>query len=89
MLTLRGSAAVGAVARREWHRASRAERARRGPAGAAGAAGDGLTDDVGRIAELIVRGPERMAITGPNGAGKTTLLRTLAGAPADGGPSPR
>ena len=56
-----------------------------GPAGAAGAAGDGLSDDVGRIAELIVRGPERMAITGPNGAGKTTLLRTLAGAPADGG----
>ena len=35
--------------------------------------------DVGRIAELIVRGPERIALTGPNGAGKTTLLRALAG----------
>ena len=29
--------------------------------------------------ELIVRGPERLALTGPNGAGKTTLLRALAG----------
>jgi ATPase subunit of ABC transporter with duplicated ATPase domains len=31
------------------------------------------------IAELIVRGPERIALTGPNGAGKTTLLRGIAG----------
>jgi ATPase subunit of ABC transporter with duplicated ATPase domains len=31
----------------------------------------------GRLAELIVRGPERVALTGPNGAGKTTLLRSL------------
>jgi ATPase subunit of ABC transporter with duplicated ATPase domains len=31
------------------------------------------------LAELIVRGPERIALTGPNGAGKTTLLRTIAG----------
>ena len=31
------------------------------------------------LAELIVRGPERLALTGPNGAGKTTLLRALAG----------
>jgi ATPase subunit of ABC transporter with duplicated ATPase domains len=29
--------------------------------------------------ELIVRGPERIALTGPNGSGKTTLLRALAG----------
>jgi len=29
--------------------------------------------------ELIVRGPERIALTGPNGAGKTTLLRAIAG----------
>jgi ATPase subunit of ABC transporter with duplicated ATPase domains len=57
-----------------------------GSAGAAGAAGDGLPGDVGRLAELIVRGPERVAITGPNGAGKTTLLRTLAGASLDGTP---
>ncbi len=31
------------------------------------------------LAELIVRGPERVALTGPNGAGKTTLLRAIAG----------
>jgi ATPase subunit of ABC transporter with duplicated ATPase domains len=29
--------------------------------------------------QLIVRGPERIALTGPNGAGKTTLLRAFAG----------
>ncbi len=28
---------------------------------------------------LVIRGPERVALTGPNGAGKTTLLRALAG----------
>jgi ATPase subunit of ABC transporter with duplicated ATPase domains len=33
----------------------------------------------GSLRELIVRGPERIALTGPNGAGKTTLLRALAG----------
>jgi ATPase subunit of ABC transporter with duplicated ATPase domains len=31
------------------------------------------------LAKLIVRGPERIALTGPNGAGKTTLLRAIAG----------
>jgi ATPase subunit of ABC transporter with duplicated ATPase domains len=41
---------------------------------------------VGRLAELIVRGPERVALTGPNGAGKTTLLRALA---APGGDNER
>lgn len=46
--------------------------------------GDG-TDDVGRLAELIVRGPERVALTGPNGAGKTTLLRALAVPAGPGG----
>ena len=40
---------------------------------------DGEPNDVGRLAELIVRGPERVALTGPNGAGKTTLLRAMAG----------
>jgi ATPase subunit of ABC transporter with duplicated ATPase domains len=38
---------------------------------------------VGRLAELIVRGPERVALTGPNGAGKTTLLRALAAPDGD------
>ena len=33
----------------------------------------------GSRAELIVRGPERIALTGRNGAGKTTLLRTITG----------
>jgi ATPase subunit of ABC transporter with duplicated ATPase domains len=33
----------------------------------------------GARADLLVRGPERMALTGRNGAGKTTLLRTLTG----------
>src|SRR5689334_22707891 len=33
----------------------------------------------GARADLLVRGPERMALTGRNGAGKTTLLRTVAG----------
>jgi ATPase subunit of ABC transporter with duplicated ATPase domains len=32
------------------------------------------------LAELTVRGPERIALTGPNGAGKTTLLRAIANA---------
>jgi ATPase subunit of ABC transporter with duplicated ATPase domains len=31
------------------------------------------------LRELIVRGPERIALVGPNGAGKTTLLRAIAG----------
>jgi ATPase subunit of ABC transporter with duplicated ATPase domains len=35
----------------------------------------------GALAELIVGGPERIALTGSNGAGKTTLLRIIAGQP--------
>jgi ATPase subunit of ABC transporter with duplicated ATPase domains len=31
------------------------------------------------LAELIIRGPERIALTGPNGSGKTTVLRAIAG----------
>jgi ATPase subunit of ABC transporter with duplicated ATPase domains len=42
---------------------------------------DGDPDGAGRVAELIVRGPERVALIGPNGAGKTTLLRAVAGLP--------
>ena len=33
----------------------------------------------GALDELIVRGPERIALVGPNGAGKTTLLRAIVG----------
>jgi ATPase subunit of ABC transporter with duplicated ATPase domains len=33
----------------------------------------------GARADLLVRGPTRIALTGRNGAGKTTLLRTIAG----------
>jgi ATPase subunit of ABC transporter with duplicated ATPase domains len=35
--------------------------------------------EAGTIDELIIRGPERIALTGPNGAGKSTLLRLIAG----------
>ncbi|WP_405592620.1 ribosomal protection-like ABC-F family protein [Streptomyces sp. NBC_01190] len=30
-------------------------------------------------ADLVVRGPERIALTGPNGAGKSSLLRVISG----------
>jgi ATPase subunit of ABC transporter with duplicated ATPase domains len=43
----------------------------------------------GVLAELIVRGPERIALVGPNGAGKTTLLRAVAGLAAPPGVSVR
>jgi ATPase subunit of ABC transporter with duplicated ATPase domains len=39
----------------------------------------GLVVRYGARADLIVRGPERIALTGRNGAGKTTLLRTITG----------
>ncbi|HVU92548.1 MAG TPA: ABC-F family ATP-binding cassette domain-containing protein [Jatrophihabitans sp.] len=32
-----------------------------------------------QVGELVVRGPERIALVGPNGAGKTTLLEAVAG----------
>ena len=33
------------------------------------------------LRDVVVRGPERIALTGPNGAGKTTLLREVLGLP--------
>ena len=51
------------------------------------AADDEPGNDAGRLAELTVRGPERVALSGPNGAGKTTLLRALAEPGADDGPA--
>ena len=65
VLTVHGLGAAWAP----WHR----------PGSGARDGADGEADDAGRLAELIVRGPERVALTGPNGAGKTTLLRALAG----------
>jgi ATPase subunit of ABC transporter with duplicated ATPase domains len=35
----------------------------------------------GEGADLVIRGPERIALTGPNGAGKSTLLRVINGEP--------
>jgi ATPase subunit of ABC transporter with duplicated ATPase domains len=43
--------------------------------------------DAEAIGELVIRGPERIALTGPNGAGKSTLLRLIAG--ELGVPAPR
>ncbi len=55
------------------------------PADAGGGPGES-PGQVSALAELIIRGPERVALTGPNGAGKTTLLRFVIGElVADGG----
>ncbi|BEL02963.1 ABC-F family ATP-binding cassette domain-containing protein [Actinoplanes sichuanensis] len=52
------------------------------PAGRTVFHGEGLTARYGdhqvfADVDLIVRGPERIALTGPNGAGKSTLLRLI------------
>ncbi|MFD6096380.1 ATP-binding cassette domain-containing protein [Nocardiopsis flavescens] len=51
------------------------------PAGREVLAVRGLTPVHGTLSgvDLLVRGPERIALVGRNGAGKTTLLRTLLG----------
>jgi ATPase subunit of ABC transporter with duplicated ATPase domains len=66
-----------------WHETEASEPGASDPEGDGA---DGEAGTVGRLAELIVRGPERVALTGPNGAGKTTLLRALA---APGGDNER
>jgi len=61
-----------------------------GPGGAlAPAAPAAAQVAAGVLAEFIVRGPERIALTGPNGSGKTTLLRAIAGLAARPGVSVR
>jgi ATPase subunit of ABC transporter with duplicated ATPase domains len=60
----------------------------RGAAGSGTGRGGEAGGARGRLAELTVRGPERVALTGPNGAGKTTLLRALAGRGGPAGPGP-
>jgi ATPase subunit of ABC transporter with duplicated ATPase domains len=74
-----------------WHPASASRAARLAPVPASEpapaatapartpAAPESGAPPVSTVAELIVRGPERIALTGPNGAGKTTLLRAIAG----------
>jgi ATPase subunit of ABC transporter with duplicated ATPase domains len=63
-----------------WHEAEAGEPGGSDPEGDGA---DGEAGTVGRLAELTVRGPERLALTGPNGAGKTTLLRALAAPDGD------
>jgi ATPase subunit of ABC transporter with duplicated ATPase domains len=65
--------AVSGLADARWHPAI----TRPGPGATTPA--DLAVAQPGALAELILRGPERIALTGPNGSGKTTLLRTIAG----------
>ena len=75
---------VTGLAGPHWHPASPALKAAPAPPdpdpdAAPDAAPGSDTAPVAPLAELIVRGPERIALAGPNGAGKTTLLRAIAG----------
>jgi len=74
---------VTGLAGAHWHPAAPALEA--ASALQAASAPDGTQAATGVLAELIVRGPERIALTGPNGAGKTTLLRAIAGLAAPPG----
>jgi len=66
-----------------WHPAAGSRSPAPSPAaglrGSASSPTAGPRGPVGMLSELIVRGPERIALTGPNGSGKTTLLRGIAG----------
>jgi ATPase subunit of ABC transporter with duplicated ATPase domains len=73
-----GPGASGAAASRDGASGPGASDAAASRDGAGGAPTSGAAMP-GVLAELIVRGPERIALTGPNGAGKTTLLRAIAG----------
>jgi ATPase subunit of ABC transporter with duplicated ATPase domains len=55
------------------------------PAIAGPGPGETTPTQPGAVADLILRGPERIALTGPNGSGKTTLLRAIAGLTAPPG----
>ncbi len=66
------------LAATSWHPASASRTAPPAPVPAPEAAGPGQAP-AAAVADLILRGPERIALTGPNGAGKTTLLRAIAG----------
>ena len=77
VLTVTGLAGV------RWHPAAPASEAP--PPGTHPAAPVAAAPPPGVLAELILRGPERVALTGPNGSGKTTLLRAVAGLTAPPG----
>ena len=64
---------VAGLAGARWHPAARPPAADERPA---------EVTPPGVLAELIVRGPDRIALIGPNGAGKTTLLGAIAGSAA-------
>jgi ATPase subunit of ABC transporter with duplicated ATPase domains len=62
-----------------WHPAAASAGPAPASAGPAPASADPGAPPAATLTELIVRGPERIALTGPNGSGKTTLLRAIAG----------
>jgi len=74
---------VTGLAGARWHPAAPVAEAP--PPGTHPAAPVAAAPPPGVLAELILRGPERVALTGPNGSGKTALLRAVAGLTAPPG----